>query len=41
MVEEKRMNGSDVLVFFEVMVFIGLLALGLVYAWRKGVFQWR
>jgi NADH-quinone oxidoreductase subunit A len=29
------------LVFAEVMVFIGLLALSLVYAWRKGVFQWR
>jgi NADH-quinone oxidoreductase subunit A len=29
------------LIFGEVMVFIGLLALSLVYAWRKGVFQWR
>jgi NADH-quinone oxidoreductase subunit A len=29
------------LVFGEVLVFIGLLALGLVYAWRRGVFQWR
>jgi NADH-quinone oxidoreductase subunit A len=29
------------LVFGEVMVFIGLLAAGLVYAWRRGVFQWR
>jgi len=32
---------SRLLVFGEVMVFVGLLALGLVYAWRKGVFQWR
>jgi NADH-quinone oxidoreductase subunit A len=32
---------SRVLVFGEVMVFIALLALGFVYAWRKGVFQWR
>ncbi len=32
---------SRALVFGEVMVFVGLLALGLVYAWRKGVFQWR
>ena len=32
---------SRLLVFGEVMVFIGLLAAGLVYAWRKGVFQWR
>ena len=29
------------LIFGEVMVFIGLLAAGLVYAWRRGVFQWR
>jgi len=32
---------SRALVFGEVMVFIGLLAAGLVYAWKKGVFQWR
>jgi NADH-quinone oxidoreductase subunit A len=29
------------LVFAEVLTFIALLALGFVYAWRKGVFQWR
>jgi NADH-quinone oxidoreductase subunit A len=29
------------LVFTEVMVFIGLLAVGLAYAWKKGVFKWR
>src|SRR6187200_2417317 len=29
------------LVFGEVLIFIALLALGLVYAWRRGVFQWR
>ncbi|MBX7167197.1 MAG: NADH-quinone oxidoreductase subunit A [Pirellulales bacterium] len=29
------------LVFGEVMVFLVLLALGYVYAWRKGVFRWR
>ena len=32
---------SRLLVFGEVMVFIALFGLGLVYAWRKGVFQWR
>jgi NADH-quinone oxidoreductase subunit A len=32
---------SRALVFGEVMFFVGLLALGLVYAWRRGVFQWR
>lgn len=29
------------LIFAEIVVFILLLALGFVYAWRKGVFQWR
>ena len=29
------------LVFGEVMLFLALLVLGFVYAWRKGVFQWR
>lgn len=29
------------LVFGGVMVFLALLTLGLVYDWRKGVFQWR
>ena len=29
------------LVFAEVMVFIGLLALGWFYVWRKGLFTWR
>ena len=29
------------LIFGEAMVFIALLALGLVYAWRRGVLQWR
>ncbi|MBM4004192.1 MAG: NADH-quinone oxidoreductase subunit A [Planctomycetes bacterium] len=32
---------SRPLVFAEVMVFVGLLTLGLVYVWRKGVFRWR
>jgi len=27
--------------FWGAMVFVGLLALGLVYDWRKGIFQWR
>ncbi len=32
---------SGVLVFAEVLVFVGLLAAGYVYAWRRGVFRWR
>ena len=33
--------GGEWLVFWEVMVFVLLLALGFVYVWRRGVFQWR
>jgi NADH-quinone oxidoreductase subunit A len=29
------------LVFWEVLVFLATLAVAYVYAWRKGVFQWR
>ena len=29
------------IIFAEALIFIALLALGLVYAWRRGVFQWR
>ena len=29
------------LVFVEVMLFVALLTVGFVYAWRKGVFRWR
>jgi NADH-quinone oxidoreductase subunit A len=39
-VEHGMVSGRG-LVFGEVLVFIALLAVGFVYAWRKGVFQWR
>jgi len=39
--EPHRLVESSRLVFVEAMVFIGLLALGFLYAWRKGVFRWR
>ncbi len=26
--------------FIEVVIFVGILALAIIYAWRKGVFQW-
>jgi NADH-quinone oxidoreductase subunit A len=29
------------LVFWEIMVFVAILAAALAYAWRKGVFEWR
>lgn len=32
---------SPELVFAEVLIFVGLLAVGYVYAWRRGVFRWR
>ena len=38
---EQTISYSRGLVFGEAMVFVGLLALGLVYVWRKGVFRWR
>jgi NADH:ubiquinone oxidoreductase subunit 3 (subunit A) len=28
-------------VFYEMLVFIGVLAAGLAYAWRRGVLEWR
>ena len=28
-------------VFYEMLIFIGILAFGIVYAWRKGVLEWR
>ena len=31
---------SPNLVFAEIMVFVGLLAVGFAYAWRKGIFRW-
>ncbi len=39
-VSEKLVD-DRMLVFGEVMVFIALLAAGLVYIWRKGVLRWR
>jgi NADH-quinone oxidoreductase subunit A len=39
-----RAGGVDLsrpLIFGEVLIFTALLAAGLVYAWRRGVFQWR
>lgn len=38
--EEVRRFASG-FVFLEIMVFITLLTVGFVYAWRKGVFRWR
>ena len=32
---------SSPLVFYEMIMFIGILFFGIVYGWRKGVLQWR
>jgi NADH-quinone oxidoreductase subunit A len=43
-VQAASANGFDLtrgLVFGEAMVFLALLAAGVVYAWRRGVFEWR
>jgi NADH-quinone oxidoreductase subunit A len=37
----EKLVDDRLLVFGEVMVFIALLAAGLVYIWRKGVLRWR
>jgi NADH-quinone oxidoreductase subunit A len=39
-VERGAVESRD-LVFGGAMVFIGLLAVGFVYDWRKGIFRWR
>lgn len=28
-------------VFYEMLIFIGVLAFGIIYGWKKGVLQWR
>ena len=33
--------GFRTLVFFEILVFVVILAAAFAYAWRKGVFEWR
>jgi NADH-quinone oxidoreductase subunit A len=35
-----RLEGLGVFGLVEMLVFIAILALGLVYAWRKGVLRW-
>ena len=33
-------NGQGVFAFIEILVFIGILFLGLIYAWVKGDLEW-
>lgn len=32
---------SSPIVFYEMLIFIGVLFFGIVYSWRKGVLQWK
>lgn len=36
-----RNTGLAVLAFVDMIIFVGLLAVGLAYAWKKGVLQWK
>ena len=38
---DERVRSRVMILFVSVMVFIGLVALGFIYDWRKGVFTWR
>jgi NADH-quinone oxidoreductase subunit A len=35
-----RERGVGLFLFWEMLVFIGILVLGLIYVWRKGVLKW-
>ncbi len=39
-VDGRRSSGNGALVFFEMVAFVVILILGLVYAIRKGVLRW-
>lgn len=32
---------GDLQAFLEILIFVGILSLVIVYAWKKGVFQWQ
>ena len=34
-------KGLGPVVFLEMAIFLGILAVGLIYAWRKGVLEWK
>ena len=37
---EFKANGQGVFIFGEMVVFLGVLGLGLVYVWRRGALEW-
>ena len=36
----RRLDGFAVVLFVEVLIFLGILLFGLLYAWRKGALSW-
>jgi NADH-quinone oxidoreductase subunit A len=39
-VGESGLNVSDLQAFVEILIFVGILSLIIIYAWKKGVFKW-
>ncbi|HPX61089.1 MAG TPA: NADH-quinone oxidoreductase subunit A [Deltaproteobacteria bacterium] len=37
---EAAMNIGDMRAFIEILLFVGILSLIIIYAWKKGVFKW-
>jgi NADH-quinone oxidoreductase subunit A len=37
---ESGLNVSDLQAFVEILLFVGILSLIIIYAWKKGVFKW-
>jgi NADH-quinone oxidoreductase subunit A len=37
---ESGLNVSDLQAFVEILIFVGILSLIIIYAWKKGVFKW-
>ena len=35
------LDGMDVVMFYSMVLFIGLLFFGILYGWKKGVLEWR
>jgi NADH-quinone oxidoreductase subunit A len=35
------LDGMDVVMFYSMILFIGLLFFGILYGWKKGVLEWR
>ena len=36
-----RVKGMGARDFFEMLIFVGILSLVIVYAWKKGIFEWK